>query len=183
MRKAIRLALDYDGLVDVTVGGKGKKQASPIPNGFAGTDGLPRRRRTSTRPRQLLRPADDRTRSTRRIPSLNVYGVDFSTAMQKVQSDLKSVGINAQPQPGGVLRVGRPDRQGRHPRDELYFAPDHTDSSQYVQYFGMVADSQWATWGKVPAEPDGERAAVQGVRHARTTTARARLYNAARARR
>ena len=30
----------------------------------------------------------------------------------------------------------------------LYFAPDHTDSSQYVQYFGLVDDSQWATCGQ-----------------------------------
>jgi peptide/nickel transport system substrate-binding protein len=26
----------------------------------------------------------------------------------------------------------------------VYFAPDHTDSSQYVQYFGMIPDSSWA---------------------------------------
>ena len=26
----------------------------------------------------------------------------------------------------------------------MYFAPDHTDSSQYVQYFGMIPDSSWA---------------------------------------
>jgi peptide/nickel transport system substrate-binding protein len=25
----------------------------------------------------------------------------------------------------------------------VYFAPDHIDSSQYVQYFGMIADSAW----------------------------------------
>jgi peptide/nickel transport system substrate-binding protein len=26
----------------------------------------------------------------------------------------------------------------------VYFAPDHTDSSQYVQYFGMIPGSSWA---------------------------------------
>jgi peptide/nickel transport system substrate-binding protein len=30
----------------------------------------------------------------------------------------------------------------------LYFAPDHTDSSQYVQYFGLLEGSQWQTWAK-----------------------------------
>jgi peptide/nickel transport system substrate-binding protein len=34
----------------------------------------------------------------------------------------------------------------------LYFAPDHTDSSQYVQYFGLVKDSQWTTWSRLPTE-------------------------------
>ena len=41
MREAIKLALDYDGILDTTVGGNGKLQASPIPNGFEGSEGLP----------------------------------------------------------------------------------------------------------------------------------------------
>src|SRR5262249_16346758 len=36
----------------------------------------------------------------------------------------------------------------------LYFAPDHTDSSQYVQYFGLLEGSQWQTWAKVDPNPD-----------------------------
>ena len=54
VRQAIRLALDYDGLVNVTVGGAGKSQPSPIPNGFAGTDGLTA---TEAGRRQGQRPA------------------------------------------------------------------------------------------------------------------------------
>ena len=39
-REAIKLAIDYDGMIDITVAGNGKKQASPIPNGFTGSADL-----------------------------------------------------------------------------------------------------------------------------------------------
>ena len=40
IREAIAHAIDYDGVIDLTVGGAGKRQASPIPNGFPGSEGL-----------------------------------------------------------------------------------------------------------------------------------------------
>jgi peptide/nickel transport system substrate-binding protein len=36
------------------------------------------------------------------------------------------------------------------PLTSLYFAPDHTDTSQYIQYFAMVPNSQWSTWAGGP---------------------------------
>ena len=51
IREAIALALDYDGIIEFTTGGAGKKQAAPIPNGFPGTAGLPSRPRIWPRPR------------------------------------------------------------------------------------------------------------------------------------
>ena len=47
VRLAIRQAIDYNGLLDTVVGGNGRLQASPIPNGFPGSDGLPPPNRTS----------------------------------------------------------------------------------------------------------------------------------------
>jgi peptide/nickel transport system substrate-binding protein len=152
VRKAIRLALDYDGLVKVTVGGAGQPQPSPIPNGFGGTAGLAAPKQDVAQAKQLLASAGvtnltlDAT-----FPSLNVYGVDFTTAMQKVQTDLKAVGITLQLNPVEISVWA--DKIGKDgiPVTMLYFAPDHTDSSQYVQYFGLLPDSQWTTWSK--AEP------------------------------
>jgi len=80
-------------------------------------------------------------------PSLNVYGVDFSTAMQKVQTDLKAVGINLQLNPVEISVWADKIGTDGIPVTMLYFAPDHTDSSQYVQYFGLLEGSQWQTWG------------------------------------
>ena len=41
VRQAIAYAIDYDGVIEFTVAGEGKPQASPIPNGFPGTGDLP----------------------------------------------------------------------------------------------------------------------------------------------
>jgi len=144
VREAIRLALDYDGLIDVTVGGAGQKQASPIPNGFAGTSNLPEPQQDLDAARKLLADAGvteltlDAT-----YPSLNVYGVDFSTAMQKIQTDLEEIGITLELNPIDITVWA--DRIGAEgiPVTMVYFAPDHTDSSQYLQYFGMIPDSAW----------------------------------------
>ena len=158
VREAIRLALDYKGLIDVTVGGAGKSQPSPIPNGFLGTEGLAAPAQDVAKAKQLLSDegvSDLSLDAT--YPSLNVYGVDFTTAMTKVQTDLKAVGINLQLNPVEISVWA--DKIGKDgiPVTALYFAPDHTDSSQYVQYFGLLKDSQWQTLTKadpVPAEAD-----------------------------
>lgn len=148
VREAIRLALDYPGLIDATVGGAGKPQPSPIPNGFAGTEGLPEPVQDLEKAKALL--ADEGVTSLdldATYPSLNVYGVDFSTAMQKVQTDLKAVGINLQLNPVEISVWADKIGTDGIPVTMLYFAPDHTDSSQYVQYFGLLEGSQWQTWG------------------------------------
>jgi len=158
VREAIRLALDYDGLIDATVGGAGRKQASPIPNGFAGTADLPEPAQDLEKAKQLLADAGvteltlDAT-----FPSFNVYGVDFATAMQKVQTDLKAVNINLELNPVEIAVWAEKIGSDGIPVTMLYFAPDHTDSSQYVQYFGLLEGSQWQGWSKAdpnPAEAD-----------------------------
>lgn len=158
VRKAIRLALDYDGLVDVTVGGAGRTQPSPIPNGFAGTADLAAPKQDVEQAKQLLADAGvtDLTLDAT-YPSFNVYGVDFTTAMQKVQSDLKEVGITLELNPVEISVWADKISTDGIPVTMLYFAPDHTDSSQYVQYFGLLDGSQWQTWSRadaVPAEAD-----------------------------
>jgi peptide/nickel transport system substrate-binding protein len=151
VREAIKLAIDYKGAIDVTVGGAGRPQPSPIPNGFAGTDGLPTPTQDVAKAKDLLAKAGvtnltyDAT-----YPTFNVYGVDFGTAMQKVETDLKAVGITLNLNPVEISVWADKIGTDGIPVTMLYFAPDHTDSSQYVQYFGLVPDSQWTTWTKQP---------------------------------
>ena len=158
VREAIRLALDYDNLIQVTAGGAGRPQASPIPNGFAGTADLAAPTQDLDRAKQLLADAGvtDITLDAT-FPSLNVYGVDFSTAMQQVQTDLKEVGINLELNPVEIAVWADKIGTDGIPVTMLYFAPDHTDSSQYVQYFSMAEGTQWQGWTKSdpnPAEAD-----------------------------
>ena len=174
--QAIRLALDYDGLLDVTVGGAGRPQPSPIPNGFLGTEGLAPPAQDVDQAKQLLADAGvtsldlDAT-----FPSLNVYGVDFSTAMQKVQSDLAEVGINIELNPLEIaVWVDKISTDGI-PVTALYFAPDHTDPSQYVQYFSLIEGSQWQTWTRLPASTEQADQLTQAFGE-QDVTARGALY-------
>jgi peptide/nickel transport system substrate-binding protein len=174
VRKAIREALDYQHLVEVTVGGQGRPQPSPIPNGFAGTDGLAAPTQNLDDAKKLLAGKTYTFDAT--FPSLNVYGVDFSTAMQEVQTELKAVGITLNLNPVEVSVWA--DKIGKDgiPVTMLYFAPDHTDSSQYVQYFGLVKDSQWTTWTRLPVE-QSETDLLTKAFATQDPTARDQVYN------
>lgn len=148
VRQAIKLAIDYDGMIDVTTGGSGKSQASPIPNGFEGSEGLALPKRDLVKAKELLaaagHPAGFEINAT--YPEANVYGVDFTTMMQKVQSDLKEVGINVTLTPVDFTVWGDKIGTDGIPLTAIYFAPDHTDTSQYVQYFGLIPDSSWSKY-------------------------------------
>ncbi|MEO7398536.1 MAG: ABC transporter substrate-binding protein, partial [Ilumatobacteraceae bacterium] len=177
VREAIRLALDYEGLIDVTVGGAGQSQPSPIPNGFLGTAGLPAAAQDVDKAKQLLADAEvteltlDAT-----YPSFNVYGVDFSTAMQKVQTDLKEVGITLELNPVEIAVWAEKVSGDGIPVTMLYFAPDHTDPSQYVQYFGMLDGSAWQARAKAEVTPS-EQPLLDEAFATQDLDARGALYN------
>lgn len=145
VREAIGLALDYDGLIDVTVGGAGRPQPSPIPNGFLGTENLAPPVQDVDRAKELMAEAGvDELTLDATYPGLNVYGVDFNTAMQKVQADLKAIGVNLQLNPAEFsVWVDKVILGDGSPVTMIYYAPDHTDPSQYVQYFGLIPESRW----------------------------------------
>jgi peptide/nickel transport system substrate-binding protein len=174
--KAIKLALDYKGLVDVTVGGAGKPQPSPIPNGFLGTEGLTPPAQNVAAAKDLLTKAGATGLSfDATYPTFNVYGVDFTTAMQKVQTDLKAVGIDIKLNPVEIsVWVDKISKDGI-PVTMLYFAPDHTDPSQYVQYFGLLPNSQWQTWTKVKAN-DNEVSLLTKALGTKDEAARGAVY-------
>ena len=146
VRKAIVMAIDYDGAIESLVAGKGKKQASPIPNGFLGAADLPLPEYNLDGAKKLLSDAGlaDGFDLDATYPDANVYGVDFNLMMQKIQQDLVKVNINLKLTPVQFPEwVDRINAKGI-PVTAVYFAPDHTDSSQYIQYFGEIPGSSWA---------------------------------------
>lgn len=154
VRRAIKAAIDYDGMLDVTVAGAGRLQASPIPNGFLGSEDLPLPAQDIEAARELLEGAGygDGFSLTATYPVLNVYGVDFDTMMQKVQQDLAAVGIELELRPVEFTQWIEVLTTDGIPITAVYFAPDHTDSSQYVQYFGQVEGSAWGERAGVPVD-------------------------------
>jgi len=145
VRLAIRKAIDYAGVIDTTVSGNGRLQASPIPNGFPGSEGLALPEQDLAGAQALLDEAGVEGLTLRAgYPTINAYGVDFDTLMAKLQQDLSAVGIELQLEPleyNAWLEQLLGD--DGIPVTAVYFAPDHVDPSQYVQYFGMIEGGAW----------------------------------------
>ncbi|WP_082097196.1 ABC transporter substrate-binding protein [Demequina silvatica] len=176
VREAIKLAIDYDGVIDTTVGGYGKTQGSPIPNGFEGSEDQELPSQDLEQAKELLAEAGyaDGFTISSAYPKFAVYGVDFDVMMQAIQQDLAEVGIELELTPMEYTQWAEMLGSGGSPITAVYFAPDHMDSSQYVQYFGMVPTGAWSATASV----DGavvNQAEVDGLAQALTETGEDRI--------
>lgn len=146
VRQAIRDAVDYEGMLDVTVAGNGKLQASPIPNGFEGAKDLPLPKQDLEGAKKLMADAGlaDGFEIDAIYPKSNVYGVDFDVMMQKVQQDLAKINIKVNLAPNEFSAWLDTIRATGIPLTAVYFAPDHADTSQYLGYFGMIEGTPWS---------------------------------------
>jgi len=146
VRQAIQAAIDYNGMIEVLLGGDGRKQATAIPNGFLGTANLPLPERDLEKARKLLASGGYPDGFEMDAPywSTNVYGVDFNLMMQKVQADLTEINVrlNLQPLEASVIFADLSDN--KVPFTAIYYAPDHPDTVQYPQYFAMIEGSRWS---------------------------------------
>ncbi|PYE93339.1 peptide/nickel transport system substrate-binding protein [Rhizobium sp. PP-F2F-G38] len=155
VREAISLAIDYDGMIDFTVGGEGKKQPSPIPNGFPGTDGLAEPKMDLDKAKALLAKAGlaDGFKMEAVYPNDNVYGVDINLMMQKVQQDLAAVNISLDLKPV-TYPVWRDQLNGDGiPMTAVYYAPDYYGTGQYASYFAMMPGTSWSKRAGAAAQP------------------------------
>jgi peptide/nickel transport system substrate-binding protein len=169
VREAIKYAIDYEKVIDATVGGNGKTQGSPIPNGFDGSAEQELPTHDIAKAEELLAAAGvpDGFTIASAYPKFAVYGVDFDVMMQSIQQDLKEVGITLELQPMDYSQWAEMLGGDGTPLTAVYFAPDHTDSSQYVSYFGMVPTGAWAATASV-AGPVVNQAEVDGLAKALT---------------
>lgn len=163
VRDALASAIDYDGMLDFTVGGNGEKQAAPIPNGFPGTAGLTPRTQDVEKAKKVLADAGlSDLKLVAGYPNDNIYGVDFNIMMQKVQQDFAAIGVELELKPL-TWAVWRDELgAGEWPVTAIYYAPDYYGSGQYIAYFAMIEGHPWvgrASVGKPelvvnPAEAD-----------------------------
>ena len=146
IRQAIQAAIDYDGMIEVLLGGNGRKQATAIPNGFLGTADLPLPERDLEKARALLASGGypDGFEIDAPYWNTNVYGVDFNLMMQKVQADLAEINVKLNLQPLEAAIIFADLAENKVPFTAIYYAPDHPDTVQYPQYFAMIEGSRWA---------------------------------------
>lgn len=146
VREAISIAIDRTSLIEFTLGGGGRPLATPIPLGFPGGDGHAIPEYNPEKAKEMLKAAGlgDGFTLQSIYPDLNVYGVDFSLMMQKIQQDLSKVGIKVELSPVPFANW-REAANGDHiPLTAVFFAPDFYGTSQYVDVFGLSEGSVWA---------------------------------------
>ena len=146
VREAIRKAIDYNAVIDATVAGNGKRQATGIANGFEGTSGLALPEYDPEGAKSLLSQAGfgSGLQLEAVYPNFTIYGVDFNTMFQSVQQSLKKSGIDLKLTPMDYTAWSDRLKNSGIPITSVYFAPDHPDTIQYVQYFSLMQGSTWA---------------------------------------
>ena len=145
IREAIASAIDYDGIIDLTVDGKGKRMASPVPNGFPGGGIGEPIKHDVAKAKALMEEAGAANGFSLNAtyPNVNQYGVDYTLMMQKIQQDLAEINIKLDLQPV-EFAVWRERANGDGiPLTAVFFAPDYYGSSQYAQYFAMMEGTVW----------------------------------------
>lgn len=145
VREALAAAIDYNGILEFTTGGRANLIAAPIPNGFPGTAGLPMPKQDLEKARALLSEAGhaDGFEMEAAYPEINIYGVDLGNMMQKLQQDLAKVNVKITLQPVTFPVWSERMGAGGIPMTAVFFAPDYYGSGQYTGYFSMVPGARW----------------------------------------
>jgi len=155
VREAIASAIDYDGIIDLTVDGKGKRLPAPIPNGFPGGGvGQPIKYNVE-KAKALMQEAGaaDGFTIDATYPNVNQYGVDYSLMMQKIQQDLAEINIKLDLKPVEFSVWRQKVNADGIPLTAVFFAPDYYGSSQYAQYFAMMEGTVWYKRAGASADP------------------------------
>ena len=155
VREAIASAIDYDGIIDLTVDGKGKRLPAPIPNGFPGGGVGQPIKYDVEKAKALMQEAGaaDGFAIDATYPNVNQYGVDYSLMMQKIQQDLAEINIKLDLKPVEFSVWRQKVNADGIPLTAVFFAPDYYGSSQYAQYFAMMEGTVWYKRAGASADP------------------------------
>lgn len=145
IRAAVGHAIDYDGVIDLTVAGKGRRLATVIPENFPGGGGVEPVAYDVEKAKQLMAEAGitQPIKLEAVYPNVTQYGVDFSIMMQKIQQDLSEIGIELDLQPVEFTVWRERINSVGIPVTAMFWVPDYPGSSQYAQYFTMTEGSVW----------------------------------------
>lgn len=155
VRQAIRMGIDYDAVINASVAGNGDRQSTAIPNGFEGSADLPLPEYDPEGAKRLLAEAGHSGGLTfdAVYPNFTTYGVSFSTMFQSVQQSLRNIGVELTLTPMEYNSWTDRINATGIPLTALFFAPDHPDTIQYAQYFGLIEGSTWLKRTRLPINP------------------------------
>jgi peptide/nickel transport system substrate-binding protein len=148
VQQAVRMALDYEGIVKL-LGGAAITPPSIIPVGFAGA--LPKDKtlkRDVNGAKALLKDAgQDKGFSIEMEYWDTTYqGVNFGTLAQKIQADLKDIGIDVKLKPG-TIDVTLPNyRDGKEGFGMWFWGPDFQDPQNYLEFLPTMKVGLRVNW-------------------------------------
>ncbi len=156
VQKAIRLSLDYEGIVKLA-GGSSVTPPSVIPVGFAGT--LPKDKalkRNVEAAKKLLADAGQGKGFSADLsyPDITFHGVNFGTMAQKIQADLKDVGITVNLKPSDLTTALAKYRDGTEPFGLWLWLPDYWDALDYVEFLPETTVGKRAGWTDANADAE-----------------------------
>ena len=148
VQKAVRLALDYDGL-RALAGGAAVNPASVIPVGFLGAYGPDRAlKRDLEAAKALLAEAGypDGFEIELEYPDFTFGGINFGTFAQKIQADLAEAGIRVILKPAEVQVALQNYRDGKEGFGLWLWLPDYRDSLDYVEFLPEGVVGKRVNW-------------------------------------
>lgn len=153
VQKAIRLAIDYAGILKLA-GGSAVTPASMVPYGFAGALGLDKALKQDVDgAKKLLSDAGVQPFSVDlEYPDFTFNGINFGTVAQKIQSDLKAIGITVNLKPGEVQTALANYRGGKEAMGFWFWGPDYVDALDYVEFLPGGIVGKRANWTDANAE-------------------------------
>jgi peptide/nickel transport system substrate-binding protein len=149
VQRAIRLALDYPGIQTIA-GPRMLSPQAPFPIGLAGSlqaadvTGYPRVNEAKALLAEAGYPNGFSTKFY--VPTNTVVGVDLVLLAQKVQNDLKAVGINTELVPESVNISLATYRDGKQPLGLWYWNPDYIDNASQLAFLPGNTVGLRANW-------------------------------------
>jgi ABC-type dipeptide transport system, periplasmic component len=149
VQKAIRLALDYTGMQ--TIAGEGAvTPVAPFQVGFFGT--LPARdtkkAQDLAKAKELMKKAgyEKGFKTTFEVSTQTVEGMDLPTLAQKIQSDLKQIGIETEIKTSDIMVALDPYRKGKQALSLWYWGPDYPDPNNQLAFLPGNSVGLRANW-------------------------------------
>ncbi len=149
VQKAIRLALDYEGIQ--AIAGEGSvTPVAPFQVGFLGTlpPRDPKKAQDIDRAKELLKKAgyENGFKTTLEVSTTTVEGMDLPTLAQKIQDDLLKVGIQAEIKTADIMVALDPYRKGEQTLSLWYWGPDYPDPSNQLAFLAGNQVGLRANW-------------------------------------
>ncbi len=147
IQKAVRLAIDYAGIAKLA-GGSAATPGSIIPLGFAGaytTDQAIKRNLDAAK--KLVADSGLKDISVNlEYPDFSYLGVNIGTLAQKVQADLKEIGITANLKGAEVQVALASYRDGKEGFGLWFWGPDFIDAINYAEFLPGMKVGKRVNW-------------------------------------